>query len=78
MNAMKKYIIMWSYRLGFACVVLALVTRGLNALGLSVAEVSTRGNSIGYRSFLDGAFLFFLTAIATANYAWFKSQKDQS
>ena len=75
---MKKHIIKWSYRLGFACAVLALVTRGLNALGLSIAEVSTRGSSISYRTFLDGALLFFVTAIATANYVWFKSHKDQS
>ena len=78
MNAIKKYIIMWSYRLGIACVVLALVTRGLDAFGLPIAEVSTSGNAIGYRSFLDGALMFFVTAIATASYVWFKSHKDQS
>ena len=74
---MKKHIIQYSYWLGVVSLLLALVTRGLNILGISLGNIATRGNSIGYHSFLDGSLLFFLTAIATASYVWFTSQKDQ-
>ena len=75
---MKKHIIRYSYWLGILSVLLALLTRALNILGLPLAVISTRGNAIGYRTFLDGSQLFFLTAIATASYVWFKAspQKD--
>jgi len=71
---MEKHIMRWSYWLGIACVVLALVFRVLNALGFLMAEVSTKGNSIGYHSFLRGAALFLGTAIATACFTWFNKQ----
>jgi hypothetical protein len=71
---MEKYIMRWSYWLGIACVVLALVLRALNAIGLHVAEIATRGNSVGYHSFLRGAALFLGTAIATACFTWFNKQ----
>ena len=74
---MEKLIITYSYWLGILSALLALLTRGLNILGLVVAGIGTRGNAIGYRTFLDGSTLFFLTAIATASYVWFKSQKAQ-
>jgi hypothetical protein len=74
---MEKHIIRYSYWLGVLSVLLALLMRVFNILGLwSLAVISTRGASIGYRTFLNGAVLFFLTAIATASYVWFKSQKD--
>ena len=72
---MKKHIIRYSYWLGVLSVLLALLTRALNILGVSVAQILTRGAPIGYRTFLDGAQLFFLIAIATTSYVWFKSQK---
>jgi hypothetical protein len=74
---MEKHIIQWGYWLGVVCVVLALVTRALNVLGV-VSVVVGRGNPIGYRSFLDGALLFFVAAIATSSYAWFKAHKPQA
>ena len=74
---MKKHIIRYSFWLGVLSVLLALLTRAPNILGVSLATVSTRGTQISYRTFLDGAQLFFLTAIATASYVWFKAQKTQ-
>jgi|HubBroStandDraft_1064217.scaffolds.fasta_scaffold64013_1 hypothetical protein len=65
---MIKLLIRVSYWLGVACVVLAVLSKGLNALGIEFAQFTTRGNEIGYRSFLLGAFLFFLMAIATASF----------
>jgi hypothetical protein len=71
---MEKYIMRWSYWLGVVCVALSVVTRILNTLGLSTMLLQTRGNSISYRSFVDGALLFLITSIATAGFAWFKRQ----
>jgi hypothetical protein len=74
---MKKHIIRYSFWLGVLNVLLALLTRALNILGVPLATISTRGAPIAYRTFLDVAQLFFLLAIATASYVWFKSQKVQ-
>jgi hypothetical protein len=74
---MKKHIIRYSYWLGVLSFLLALLTRALDILGLPLGNIVTKGNAVGYRTFLDGSLLFFLTAIATASYVWFKSQKDQ-
>jgi len=71
---MEKHIMQWSYWLGVICVVSAIVTRFLNTLGLPSMLLQTRGNSISYRSFVDGALLFLITSIATAGFAWFKRQ----
>lgn len=57
----------WSYWLGVGCVVLAVVTRVLNALGTPTVLLQTRGNAISFRSFVDGALLFLITCIATAS-----------
>ena len=71
---MEKHIMRWSYWLGVACVVAAVVIRVLNTFGLSTMLIQTRGNPISYRSFVDGALLFLITAIATAGFLWFKRQ----
>lgn len=70
---MEKRIVSISYWLGLLCVVLALLARLLNVLGVSFSSISTRGNEISFRTFLDGALLFFLTTIATTSYSWFKA-----
>jgi len=71
---MEKHIMRWSYWLGVVCVVLAVVIRILNALGLPTILLQTRGNSISFRSFVDAALLFLITSIATAGFVWFKRQ----
>ena len=71
---MEKHIMWWSYWLGVVCVVLAIVTRFLNTLGLPTMLLQTRGNPISPRSFVDGALLFLITSIATAGFAWFNRQ----
>jgi hypothetical protein len=76
-NVMKKHIIRYSYWLGVLSVLLSLLTRVLNMFGLTLARIVTRGSAIDYHTFLDSSQLFFLMAIATASYVWFKSQKDQ-
>jgi len=71
---MEKHILRWSYWLGIVCVVLAVVTRILNTLGLSTVLLHTRGDPISFRTFVDGALLFLIACIATAGSAWFRRQ----
>jgi hypothetical protein len=72
---MEKNIVQWSYWLGIACLVIALVWRGFNAFGLWLPMNVTPGHSVWYMSFYKASLLFFVTTIASANYAWFNSQK---
>ena len=71
---MGKQVITWSYVLGAVFAVLALVAKALNAVGVNVLNFETRGNHIGYRSFLDGALLLLVISISTAAY---NSQKSR-
>lgn len=73
---MEKHIVKWSYWLGLVSAAIALVFRGLNALGLLLPSVVRQGQTIWYMSFYKGALLFFLIAIATANYLWSSGQKQ--
>ena len=73
-GSMEKSILTISYWLGVLCTVLAVAMRVLNMLGVSFYEVMTRGNPIAFRTFLNGAMLFFLAAIASAAYSWHKSR----
>ena len=66
---MENQIERYCYWLGVACAVIALLLRAANALGL-MGDFGTRGASVGYMSFLKGAVLFLLVAIATANHQW--------
>lgn len=74
---MEKYIIRVSYWLGVLSVVLAFLARAANILGPDALHFYTKGNPVGYNSFLAGAVLFFLTAIATESYVSFNSQKPR-
>lgn len=67
---MEKHITRWAYWLGSACLAIALVWRVLN---LFRPTETLRG--LDPLSFMKGALLFFVAAIATANYAWMKSQR---
>jgi len=71
---MEKHIMRWSYWLGVICAALAVLTRLLNAMGLSSTLLQTRGDSFSFRTFLNAALLFLITSIATAGSIWFKRQ----
>jgi hypothetical protein len=62
---MEKLLIKLSYWLGVICLVVAVLSRLLNAIGIGFAQFSTRGNEVSYRTFLAGAILFLIMAIAT-------------
>lgn len=74
---MEKHILQWSYWLGIASFAVALVWRGLNALGMWLPSNATPGHTIVYMSFYKAGLLFLLVAIATANCASSISRKPQ-
>jgi hypothetical protein len=74
---MEKHIVTWSYWLGLASTVIALVLRALNAIGLLLPQMVKQGQTIWYMSFYKAALLFFLIAVATASYTWTRSQRSQ-
>ena len=74
---MAKQIIKWSYWLGAVCAVLALLARALNAVGIHFLLFRTRGNSIGYNTYLDGSLFLFVISIATASYFGLNSRERQ-
>ena len=67
---MERDIVRYSYWLGVALMVMALVWRVL-----TIAGVHERVLNLTYMTAYKGAVLFFLGAIATTGYAWVKSQK---
>jgi hypothetical protein len=75
---LEKYIIKFSYFLGVLALSLALLGRALDVVAPTLNVIHTRGDSIGYKAFMNGAFLFFVTTIASTCYSWFKSQGLQS
>jgi hypothetical protein len=67
---MERDIVRYSYWLGVALMVAALVWRGVNAFGLQSSVMT-----VSYMTLYKGALIFFLAAIATTSYAWVKTQK---
>jgi hypothetical protein len=68
-----------AYWIGITSAVLALVTRGLAFIGVSTFQLSTIGPGtvgISYKTFLEGAVLFFLIVIASSAAIWTKAQKS--
>jgi len=70
---MEKQLSTIGYWLGLICTVLALIFRGLTALGIFLPRMGPPGgNPLSYMSFLHGAVLFFLLGIAS----WCRSPKS--
>jgi len=67
---MEKHVTQWTYWLGSACLVVAVVWRVLDLFQPTGALWSLQP-----LSFLKGALVLFVAAIATANFAWMKSQR---
>ena len=66
-----------AYWIGILCTVVAIITRGLALIGIfafSNAPVSGR-NPLSYRTFLEGAVLFFVMAAASGIVALAKERK---
>jgi hypothetical protein len=70
---MEKQLFVLSYWLGLICAVLALLFRVLAAFNIIIPHMGTPGgNAISYLTFLHGAALCFLLAIAS----WCRTAKS--
>jgi len=68
---MEKHIAHWSYLLGLACSLLAMVWKGLQFL-----KVMPGGfGSLTYMTLFKGGLLFLVIVVATSGYVAAKSQK---
>jgi hypothetical protein len=74
---LEKQLATAAYWIGIVCTALALITRGLAALGINAFAftVGPGRYSVSHRTFLEGAVLFFVMAIASAVIAWAKERK---
>ena len=73
---MEKQLSTVAYWIGIISTVLALITRLLAVFGVFVSTSASGKMPITYRSFLDGAMLFFVMAIASSAAMWVKAQKQ--
>ena len=74
---MEKHLATAAYWIAIACTAIALVARGLAVVGIFALRTTYagKGNPVSYRTFLEGATLFFVMAIASAVIAWAKERK---
>jgi hypothetical protein len=72
---MERNIAHWTYLLGIASLIVALLWRAFNALGLWLPMYIREGETVYYMSFYKASLLFFIAAIASSSYAGFRSQK---
>jgi hypothetical protein len=77
-SMLVKSIAVGSYWLGVVCALLSVVGRLCNALGISFLHITTKGNVIDIRSFLDAGLLFLFIAMASTNYEWMQSRQRGS
>ncbi|MFZ0277071.1 MAG: hypothetical protein WA254_22310 [Candidatus Sulfotelmatobacter sp.] len=74
---MEKQLCTAAYWLGIVSTVVAIITRALAMIGIWVLPAATsRKIPLSYKSFLDGAMLFFVMAIASSVAMWVKQQKS--
>ena len=76
---MEKQLSMAAYWAGIVSTLLALVTRGLAMFGIYAMPTAQPGVAkvpISYRTFLEGAVLFFVMAIAGSVITWAKTQRQ--
>ena len=74
---MEKQLSTVAYWIGIVSAILALITRLLAVIGIFVSNTAPSGKiPISYKSFLDGAILFFMMAIASSAAMWIKQQKS--
>ena len=67
-HTMEKQVLTYSYWLGVVCLVVTVLWRGLQMLGIEGAF-----GGMAHTTFFKGAVLLFVAAIASASYARSKS-----
>ena len=73
---MEKKLIGVAYWIGIICAVIAILARGLALIGVFIFPISPSKIEFSYWSFLEGAVLFFVMAIASSVVTWAKAQKS--
>jgi carbon starvation protein CstA len=76
---MEKQLVSIAYWAGIVCTILALLSRGLLMIGVLVFPLMASTPThilLSPRSFLDGALLFFVMAIASSGVVWAKAQQS--
>jgi hypothetical protein len=77
---MERQLATAAYWVGVSSTALALIMRGLAVLGVFVFSNTPTDAAgkipISYRTFLEGAILFFVMAIASAVIAWAKERRS--
>lgn len=73
---MERHLVRWSYWLGVALTVGAVLFRAARAFVPSVVLYPPEGPEIDSTTFIKGAVLFYLMAIATVAYGWMFSKKE--
>jgi uncharacterized membrane protein len=68
---MEKHIAQWSYLLGLACSLLAMVWKGLEFLNVMPGGFG----ALTYMTLYKGGLLFLVIAVATSGYVAAKSPK---
>jgi hypothetical protein len=73
----EKQLATAAYWIAVISTVLALVMRGLALLGMFAYSSGAMGgrNPISFRTFLEGAILFYVMAIASTAVAWLKERR---
>jgi hypothetical protein len=74
---LEKQLFKTAYWIGIISTALALITRGLATIGVFIFPLPSPGRiPITYRTFLEGAILFFIMAIASSVAIWAKAQRS--
>ncbi len=73
---MEKHIAVYSYWLGIVCTVLTIILRALAVFGIWPDFVPAEGAFISYYTFLRGAILLFLLAIASRQVGDWRADKS--
>ena len=74
---MERQLSVAAYWIAIVCTILAVLTRVLALFGIGVRLESPGRNAISYRTFLNGAEMFFLMAIAGSVLIWTRSYKPE-
>ncbi len=75
---MGKQLTISAFWIGIVSTAIALIMRALNWVGILAVEPGIRGGKyypLSYRTFLEGAILFFIMAIASAVVTQTKERK---
>lgn len=73
---MEKKLATAAFWIGILSTAVALVMRGLALVGIpAVASNGANVHPLTFRTFLEGAILFFVMAIASVALAWTKERK---